>query len=561
MIVPTDKQLIPTEQPIGTPQRSDSVLSGLNWFDDRAAAMGLCITAGKGSGKSTLIGKELVFHNWLKGFGQILLDPLGGSIDQLLDRLIRYGQQLSPKARKQLWQRVRFVDMGGAYGTVTPWPLYYRLENESCYQVAQRYLEIVRRIDPNITNAPIQGWNPLHELASQSGIVLSSLDGFQVPDIETMLRGIRNKNATWKHHLAVASERYPHEVPEAVAFLQNEYAKMSGAERRRVYGSLHTKLRLFAEPTFKAMFGSSQPGIDWTQVIEDGILVLIDFRHVVTADQRQFLMLMVFLNFIDFIRRRGPGKHHKKVGFVVDELTTLTNQDLQGDSDIFSSDLDDLINVLARNNGVMVTLALQEAWQVSERILNSLRSCGNLIQGVSSHPDSALDVAKSLFPYDPRYIRRKQPVYAGDPPEVIDFNVTYFSPPEWYASMSQAIQKLKTFRFLVRGAQREGDFTGSIKPMSIEHLIPIVAVDAEKVAWVRRKLALRDGIPIEDIFQEIETRRQPIQPRGTVTAKRDVSTAKDSATVVQNETVQPGANQSQDSDQPESKVDERDFFN
>ena len=102
--------------------------------------MGIYLVASKGSGKSRAMGRWLAKQDLLRGIPQVILDPVGGTIDNLLDAVSR----LPVEQQRAIWPRIVYVDMG-ATDAVVPFPLYYRLgERDTLYQISQRYLDVVR---------------------------------------------------------------------------------------------------------------------------------------------------------------------------------------------------------------------------------------------------------------------------------------------------------------------------------------------------------------------------------------------------------------------------------
>jgi hypothetical protein len=124
---------------------------------DKARNMGIHLVSGKGSGKSRVLGRVIGWQDFLRGVPLVILDPHGPTIDNFLDKLTR----LPADDQRRLWPRVLYVDMSGSYDQVIPFPLYYRLGNEKLYAISQRYLDVVRRLDPFLQTASVQGWNPL----------------------------------------------------------------------------------------------------------------------------------------------------------------------------------------------------------------------------------------------------------------------------------------------------------------------------------------------------------------------------------------------------------------
>lgn len=82
----------------------------------------------------------------------------------------------------------------------------------------------------------------------------------------------------------------------------------------------------------------------------------------------------------------------------MDELATLYNFDVQAGSSIFAADLDESINVLARNYQVWLLLALQELFQIDEKSRKTLLTMGTKIIGVTTDSEAALTLAQALIP-------------------------------------------------------------------------------------------------------------------------------------------------------------------
>src|SRR4051794_24931105 len=106
---------------------------------DRARNMGIHVVAAKGSGKSRLIGRGILFQDFRDGIPTVVLDPKGQTIDNFLDRLM----WLDLKEQQELTKRIVYVDMSGRSGYVHAFPLYYRLPGDSLRKVATRFLELV----------------------------------------------------------------------------------------------------------------------------------------------------------------------------------------------------------------------------------------------------------------------------------------------------------------------------------------------------------------------------------------------------------------------------------
>jgi hypothetical protein len=483
---------------------------------DNVRSMGIHIQAGKGSGKSRLMGRVIVLRDFTQGMPQVVFDPNGATVDNFLDALARLvarlggNGHLSSEGQKRLWQRVRYVDMSGKSGYVVPFPLYYRLGQESLKDVAWRYLEAILRLDPELKEAPIQGWNAVAKLGSRTGMVLAAL-GCQITEAYDLL----NRPRAWRERLqGLAANSPDHGLLMAVEFFLREYPEWKPQDRERAKSAWETKLDMFTlAPSMRAMFGATIPSIDWQEAIDKGQTVLLDFRHEQNSEHRRFKMLWAFLYFLEFIKHRGRGRH-RPVGLVIDELTALYNFDIQAGADIFASDLDELVNQIARDFSVWLTLAHQERFQIDEKSHKTLMTMGTQVLGVTADFESALAMAQELFRVDPHKVKRYERVWMAPPflwpPEVIDVIPVEYTVEEQDRMAASQFKDLGLFEFLVRPARREGDTTGELISMSLANLDRGVWNDEALVAELRLRLSRRDGIPIETVLEEIDQRHRHV---------------------------------------------------
>lgn len=468
------------------------------WLPDSTRSMGIHIMAGKGSGKSRLMGRILCWLDFIRGVPLVILDPNGPSIDNFLDKLTR----LPPAYQKQLWKRVLYVDMSGRGGHVVPFPLYYRLGEESLYEISQRYLDVVRKTDPWLATASVEGWNALWRIGTYAGIILSAL-GYQITEADHLL----HNPETWSRRFAEAAQNYPDAAP-AVDFFTQQYMQWDEKTRIRRIDSFVNKTAIFSlDPAMKAMFGVSTPGIDWQRVVEGGYAVLLDFRHEYDLERRRFKLLWAFNYFLEFIKQRGAGHRHKPISLVIDELASLLNaQSLT--VNLFAQDLDELINVIARNYRVWLTIAHQEMFQLDEKTQKTLMTMGTQIFGSTSDMDAALSLARHFFRIDPLKVKRYEPTYTSYQgiTEVIDYRPVEYSIEEQHYLKSYQVKDQPTFHFLVRPAPGEGDVTGVVHPITIRNFDKGIWVNEELAARARMLLSRRSGVPIHKILADIELR-------------------------------------------------------
>ena len=480
------------------------------WLPDDSRSMGIHIMAGKGSGKSRMMGRMIAWLDFVRGIPQVIFDPHGPTIDNFLDKIIR----LPPALQAKAWSRVIYVDMSGKTGYVIPFPLYYRIEDEGLYEISQRFLDVVRKIDPFLQTASVEGWNPLWRAGTYTGMVLAAL-GMQITEAEQLLQ---NPDA-WGDKLNTAVTDQP-DTMYAVNFI-HDLGKMESRLRSRRIESFLNKIAIFSlDPNMRAIFGFSQPGINWQEVLSSGLTVLFDFRHEHDFERRRFKMVWAFNYFLDFIKHREAGRH-KPIGLIIDELTSLFSlQALSGE--LFGSELDELINVIARNYSIWLTIAHQEMFQLTERIMKSLMTMGTQILGATTDPDAAFRMAQIYYKYEPYWVKKQIPTWSSweGCPVIVDYTTEEFKLDEQIAMHSWKFMNQNRFQFLVKPASGEGSVVGKLRPVSIENfdrgLYPDQSQLQETMAWLSEK----NGLSVDKIIQEIQARHTRIERARRISSPR-----------------------------------------
>jgi hypothetical protein len=247
--------------------------------------MGLYVLAGRGTGKSRLLGRKIACGDFLAGIPQVIFDPVGATIDNFLDKVTWFLYDYPQLAQDPIWDRIIYVDMSGKDGSIVPWPLYYHLGTErSLLEIAERYLQTIIKSNPDLFRAQVMGWPPLHRIGDYSGIVLAAL-GYQIREAEDLL----DHPEVWEAAGGFAkAEQVSPEAKRAVSYFRNKYIPMREADRARLTTPFLDKIFTFTlDDTFRAMFGAKEPGIKWDEVVQKKQTVLLDFRHEQDEEMRR----------------------------------------------------------------------------------------------------------------------------------------------------------------------------------------------------------------------------------------------------------------------------------
>ena len=172
-----------------------------------------------------------------------------------------------------------------------------------------------------------------------------------------------------------------------------------------------------------------------------------------------------------------------------------------------------------RNYGVNVVIAHQNLSQVDERIRNILMQCGTQIIGLVSNPDDALFLARQFLRYDPKAVKKQEPIWMSvaqftqsgalegySMPTIIDQRNVEFTPEEQLLRAMEQF-RLPRFQFLVRPATAEGTVANRLYRTSIENLDAGQYPDAQQVNQVLAYLRQKSGIAVEQVLAEIRQRR------------------------------------------------------
>jgi hypothetical protein len=429
--------------------------------------LGFCLTGGRGSGKSRFLGRYFAFGDFTFEIPVVIFDT-GDTIDNVLDRLkskwlfydlIRNNPAATEEriawAREEyetFVNRVRYVNMAGIKGTIVPFPFYYRFGSESIAEIAQRFVEVIRRITPELQAASIQGFPPLERIANHAGRILFTL-GFQATEMANLLTNID----AWQPRIQAALLKDP-SLTESAEFFRPK--NPAGFHISRAEPLLTELDRLTSTPAMKALFGASRPGINWQEVIDKKQIVLLDFRDVRrNPELYRLLMTATFRYLMDFLQYRGVNRT-QPISVIVDEFSSLVAAPTPGAERLVINDMRLWFNEIMRRHNLWLTLAHQELSAVSPRVQSLLLGMGNQLIGKIADIDDCLHIAKSFIPIDPTKVKRYDPIL-GQQTQMGIFRTYYntvelgereidYTIPEQHYEHAYQFQNLQPLHFLQR---------------------------------------------------------------------------------------------------------------
>jgi hypothetical protein len=498
-----------------------------------ARIMGLYLLGASRTGKSRMLGRVIAWQDFLAEIGQVIFDPRGVTISNFLDKLLRFLQYVPFDQHAKYWQRIRLVDVSCKSGHVTGLPLYYRLTpEETLAEISERFLQLTLRSNPHMADAQYYVWPPFHRFGLNAGMLCASL-GLQVTDIESLI----SHPEQWLSRFAEAEARFPEAKP-ACDFFRNEYLPMRPANREWLTNAFRDKIVQFTQDRLLAyQFGGKAPSIDWEEVEEEALTVLLDFSGETNTELRRFKMLWLFDYLFHWIKTRGRRSY--PLALLIDEFASMAHKVFSGENPL-AVEIAEFIQEYLRNSNILLTIAHQSIEQLDDQLRTTLLSLGTYLFGRPASKPEARILADALFeknPYWAKYIRekwewedrhnwvrfgngyhretRKQWVLRDWEP------VAYLSLEEQQELFAQRLTRLGLMQFMCRPATSEGEVSSEVFPLTIaavdrdeitgEYQYP----DQLQISEIRSLLAPQSGMPVETLQREQENRLLSIPRRQT----------------------------------------------
>lgn len=493
-----------------------------HFISHKALKQGTHIVAGPGAGKTRFLGRLLAWLHLVQGKSLVVFDPTGGVVDNLFDKIIR----LPPKHQQAVWQRIVYIDVGAKHSVFSS-PFYYRLsEDDTFFEIANRFPAVLKRIDPELTGAPILGWNSLHECLIHAG-KLAAAGQRQLDFVADLIE----QPIQYKGLLRELLAEYPELQPD-VEYFRALMDPTSSALREKKTGSARNKLLPFlADPIRMATYAGKKNRLNWKKLINQHKVVLIDYRHQLDPDHLQFDLVWHLKGFMDAIKDRGMAGRGHEVMLIIDEVTAMLGQHTHNGHSILAEDLEELISRLGRNYGVNTVITHQGLYQVDERIQNVLMSMGNQLIGQLSNPDDCVRIARQLLRYEPLKVKKTENVWHsvteplllqlmkgdyGPVPKVIDKRTIEFTPEEQILDIVNRLLSLGRFQFIAQTVTGEGGQRSAPKKIHITRLDEDQYPIEEILAPLRRALTKQYGIPLQKVLAEMQANRLELVPEKTV---------------------------------------------
>jgi len=477
---------------------------------DQARTGGMFLAAPTGWGKSRYLGAQC-YQDLERGVGTVVLDAVGGTIDNLLNKLL----YLPEDEQRELSEKIVYCNMAGyrvgdsAYDTlVTAWPMLYRADNKETLDVtSQRIVDLISKTNKALASASIQGLPRVEAILTSTFQILAA---HNLP-ISCAIDLLQNPNG-WRGKIEEAVRLNP-EVLRARNRLLDFITQPERTRQSQSEVILNRLQRIEFDVVAEAMFSAPKPQVIWDDVVDNGKCVLIDLRYEKSDKARELKLFWVWGSIYEFIKsREANGRSRPPLSVVIDELSYF----VRGNSinrGVITEEFRQLMQVYKRNSNIWFTAATQEVGELPSELQRACLKTATHMYGAIDNPD----FAKKL-------VRRRR--WGPDP------SFRFTEPEGLQIEYAQKLQELKKGQWLVGVSPDEGELPTHLELIETTHVDDGMFVNKDLVDKLKRYLMERDGVKVSDILQPPtnqkapkvtrirEVREEDIPPKFTDTSNR-----------------------------------------
>ena len=471
---------------------------------DSARSGGLAIFAPPGWGKSRLLGRRISFQDTMRGTGQVVIDVIGQTIDNLLDKVLYLPRDRQVEiGRRLVYCNMRGVEVNGET-YVCPWPiLFQRHPSEPLDTAASRIIDLIDKTDRNLKTASVMGMNRLSPQLKSFGICLTALGEPMVAVFDMLERP-----QTWEGKIsALAADP---ECKEAANYALAFFAQ-SKSKQIEETGVLKNKLSFLRfNPVNRTMFSTSPPLIDWEEVVKKGKTVLIDLRGI-KGEALELKLFWVWNTLTEYIIERS--RSCPPFSIVLDELSFFVRGHALN-TDLISEEFRELIQVRKRNANIWLTAATQEMAELPQAILTASLQMGNLLFGATVEDETALRLSGRFDTIDPLKLKDSRVLmgfrpegYSTDPYAPRTYGITgeqktFYTFDEQKEMESGKYKALHKEDWFFAQIQAEGHVPTQIRKVTTRNLDPGQFVNEQLVRRLKARLMIRDGVKVQGVVKD-----------------------------------------------------------
>src|SRR5215217_8193291 len=330
-------------------------------LSDEARTGGMFLMAPTGWGKSRFLGAQC-YQDLLRGVGTVVLDAVGGTIDNLLNKLL----YLPEEEQKELAEKIVYCNMAGyrvgesSFDTyVTTWPMLYKLDEKETLDVtSQRIVDLISKTNKALASASIQGLPRVEAILTSTFQILAA---HNLP-ISCAIDLLQNPKV-WRGKIEEAARLNP-EVLRARNRLLDFTEQPERTRQSQSEVILNRLQRIEFDVVAEAMFSAPAPLVDFEDVVDNGKCVLIDLRYEKSDKARELKLFWVWGVLYEFIKsREANGRSRPPLSVVIDELSYF----VRGNSinrGVITEEFRQLMQVYKRNSNIWFTAATQEIGEI-----------------------------------------------------------------------------------------------------------------------------------------------------------------------------------------------------